>query len=55
MGNWLYTIEYYNDRGDKVRDYVLAKDKQHAMEKFAKHHPGFDDYAHFVNWKRIDY
>ena len=51
----LYTVEYYNDKYDRQRDYVLAKSKEEALEKFAKHHPEYDGYSHVVNWQRIDY
>lgn len=55
MNKWLYTVEYYDDNNDRTREYIVAKDDDECMTKFAKHHPFFDDYVHIVNWQRIDY
>lgn len=53
---YLYTVEYYDNKNDRVRDYVLGTDKGGAMEKFAKRHTEEETkYAHIVNWQRVDY
>ncbi len=50
---WLYKIEYYGDRYDRITDYVLAKDKEEALEKFNKVHP--HEKGMIVGWQHIDY
>lgn len=53
MKKILFTVEYLNNEYDRVRDYVLAKDKEECIQKFKKHHPGEDGFI--VNWQVVDY
>ena len=53
MSKYLYTVEYLNDRCDRVEVYILAKNDKECMNKFKIHHP--DENGYIVNWQRIDY
>lgn len=50
---YMYTVEYLNDKYDRVRDYVLAENDEECMNKFKAHHS--DDEGFIVNWQAIDY
>ena len=52
---WLYKVEYYDERCNRVFDYILAKDSEEAMEKFNKVHPSPDERGMVVDWQHIDY
>lgn len=52
---WLYKVEYYDERCNRVYDYILAKDSEEAMEKFNKLHPSPNERGMIVNWEYIDF
>lgn len=52
----LYEVEYYDDKGNRIRDNVLAKNDNECMIKFKKHHTEKEiKHSYIVNWHRVDY
>ena len=50
---WVYTVEYIDNRYNRIRDYVLANNEEECMKKFKMHHP--NENGHIVDWQRINY
>lgn len=50
---YIYTVEYLNNKYNRIRDYIIAKDEEECMSKFNMHHTNTNGFI--VNWQKIDY